>query len=329
MFYRVLVTPRSFAQWDDAPLRYLKEKGCLVERNPRQRPYTEAELAVAVSDADALLVGLDPVTPLVLAAAPRLKVVSKYGSGVDNIDREEATRRGIVVTYTPGANTEAVADFTFGMMLAAGRRIVEAHQSVREGRWERFLGVDLYGRTLGIIGTGRIGRAVARRSAGFEMKLLAYDIQIDCNWARNCGAEYVDLETLLRQSDFVSIHIALTDATRGLIGAALLDLMKPTAVLVNTARGGIVDEAALADALEQKKIFGAAMDVYSAEPVRDESLLSQERLVSTPHIGAYSRGALHNMGMAAARNLLNVLTGARPADVVNPEVYHAKEEGDS
>ncbi|HPZ64246.1 MAG: phosphoglycerate dehydrogenase [Dethiobacteria bacterium] len=323
MEYNVLVTPRSFAQWDRQPLDYLEQAGCRVERNPRRRPYTEEELIAAIGEADGLLVGIDPVTEKVMAAAPRLKVISKYGAGVDNIDLEAATRRGIVVTYTPGANSEAVADLTFGLMLAAGRLIVNAHCSVREGNWDRFLGVDLYGRTLGIVGTGKIGRAVARRARGFDMKVLAFTRNPDYEWAKSCGVTYTDLDNLLRESDFVSVHMALTPQTRNLINAQKLALMKPTSVIVNTARGGIIDEEALADALEKGIIFGAALDVYTEEPVKNERLLKLDRLVTTPHIAAYSRGALNQMGMEAADNLLRVLRQEKPepANLVNPEVF--------
>lgn len=326
---RVLITPRSFARWDDQPLRFLQEAGCRLERNQGQRPLTETEMVETVSGFDALLVGLDPVTEKVLAAAPGLKVISKYGAGLDNIDLKAATRRGVVVTYTPGANTEAVADLTFGLLLAAGRRIAEAHESVRLGRWEPFLGVDLWGGTLGIIGAGRIGRAVAWRARGFNMRVLAHDFSPDHSWAESCGVSYVGLEELMRQSDFVTVHLPLTNETRGLIGARLLKVMKPSAVLVNTARGGIVDEKALIDILKHGGIFGAALDVYSVEPLREKELLSLPRLVTTPHISAYSRGALLEMGITAADNLIRVLQHRRPKHVANPEVYDQIREGDS
>lgn len=318
---KVLITPRSFARWDDKPLRHLREAGCRLKRNPGQRPYTEAELIETAAEFDAFLVGLDPVTENVLAAAPRLKVISKYGAGLDNIDLEAATRRGVVVAFTPGANSEAVADLTFGLMLATGRRIVQAHESLRSGRWESFLGVDLWGATLGLVGAGRIGRAVACRARGFNMRVLAYDTSPDHNWAESSGVSYVELEELIRQSDFVSVHLPLTDKTRGLIGARLLEMMKPTAVLVNTARGGVVDEKALLEALERERIFGAALDVYSTEPPQNRELFPRGRLVTTPHISAYSRGALLEMGIQAADNLIRVLKGERPGDVANPEVY--------
>lgn len=328
MSFHVLVTPRSFAQWDDSPQILLEKSGFTVERNPLQRPLTEDELVERAQNADGLIVGIDPVSRRVIASARRLRVISKYGVGVDNIDLAAATRRGIVVTFTPGANTEAVADLTFGMLIAAARRIAEADRAVKEGRWERFMGVDIWGRTLGIIGAGQIGKAVARRAQGFNMKVIAFDVRTDREWAADAGVEYTGLEELMTRSDFIAIHLALTDATRGLIGRDLIGLMKQTAVLVNTARGGIIDEEALTKALNEGKIFGAALDVFSEEPVRNERLLAAQGLVATPHIGAYSRGALGMMGLIAAENLIAVFNGLKPEHVINPEAYNNLREGE-
>lgn len=322
MSLSVLVTPRSFAQWDETPLALLEKSGFLVKRNPFQRPLTEDEMVESISDVDALIVGIDPVSKRVLEAAGCLRVVSKYGVGVDNIDIETATERGVVVTSTPGANTEAVADLNFGMMIAASRRIAEADRAVKEGRWERFMGVDVWGRTLGIIGAGQIGKAVARRAAGFNMKVIAFDARHDLEWSASAGVDYVDLEQLIACSDFITVHLSLTPATRGLIDKKMISLMKPTAVFVNTARGEIIDEKALMRALEEGKIFGAALDVFSEEPVKDREFLAAKGLTATPHIGAYSRGALNTMGLMAVENLAAVLKGVRPVHVVNPEVYN-------
>ena len=214
-------------------------------------------------------------------------------------------------------------------MLAVGRRIVEAHESVRAGLWESFLGVDLWGKALGIIGTGRIGRAVAYRARGFNMQILSYDCNPDHCWAESCGASCVSLKDLMRQSDYVTVHLPLTEETRGLIGGDLLKLMKPSAILVNTSRGGIVDETALVEILKQDKIFGAALDVYCIEPLENKDILSSPSLLTTPHISAHSSGSLLKMGMMAADNLVRVLQNQRPEHVANPAVYKTIKEGDS
>jgi len=328
MGYRVLVTPRSFAQLDREPLTRLAESGCEVRRNPGERPLTEAEMVEAIAGTDGLIVGIDPVTDRVLAAAPGLKVISKYGAGVDNIDLADATHRGIVVTATPDANTEAVADLTLGLMLAAARGIAHAHAALREGNWQRHLGVDLWGRSLGLVGTGRIGKAVARRARSFDMQILAHDLYPDAAWASESRATYVSLEDLFSRSDFVSLHLPVTPSTRQFVNRRLLELMRPSAVLVNTARGGLIDEAALVEVLTGGGIFAAALDVFASEPLQDERLRSAPRVVLTPHIGASSRGAMLRMGQEAADNLLAVLAGQRPAHVVNPEVYGARQERD-
>jgi len=329
MSFQILVTPRSFAQWDEYPLVILERAGFTVKRNPLQRPLTEAEMVDSVRNIDGLIIGIDPVSEAVIESAGRLRVISKYGVGIDNIDILAATKRGIVVTFTPGTNTEAVADLTFGLMIAASRRIVAADRAVKEGRWERFMGVDLWGRSLGIIGAGQIGKAVARRAQGFNMRLLAFDTQPDLQWSASIGVEYVALEQLMARSDFVTLHLPLTSVTSGLIDKRLIGLMKKTSVLVNTSRGGIIDEAALTEALNEGKIFAAAMDVFSEEPVRNQQLLAARSLTVTPHIGAYSRGALNAMGLKAVENLVAVFNGTRPEYVVNPEAFNFKQEGET
>lgn len=322
MHHNILVTPRSFAKWDPSPLNLMESLGYLVKRNPRQQPFTESEMIEQIKNIDGVIVGIDPVTSKVIAAAERLRVISKYGVGLDNIDMEAATKRGIVVTSTPGANTESVADLTFGLMISVARRIIEADQALRAGRWERFMGMDIWGRTLGVIGTGRIGKAVVNRAKGFNMRIFAYDTWQDSEWAAAYGVKYVDLEQLMIESDFVSIHIALNDETCGLVDKKLINLMKPTGILVNTARGGIVDETALSEALRKGKIFGAALDVFTEEPLVEQHLLSTSGLSITPHIGAYSRGALENMGKVAVENMIAVLQGIKPEHVVNKAVYN-------
>ena len=260
-----------------------------------------------------------------LAAAPNLIVVAKHGAGLDNIDIETATAKGVAVTGAAGANAGAVAELAMGLLLGLARGIVLQDSRVREGSWSVATGKALEGSTLGIVGVGRIGRLVALRAAAFGMKVLAFDVAIDEEaslpedpWT------FADLDTLLRESDFITLHIPLTAETDGLIGEQALSMMKPTAYLVNTSRGGIVDEAALVRALSDKRIAGAALDVFATEPVAPSHplILERERTILTPHMGAYTDRALTETSLVTARNVVAALQGAWPPQAVNrPEVW--------
>ena len=266
-------------------------------------------------------------------AGPQLKVISQYAVGVDNIDLKAATDRCIVVGHTPGVLTESTADLAFGLLMAAARRIVEGAEYVKAGKWRTWhplllLGNDVHGATLGIVGMGRIGQAVARRAAGFGMKVLYYNRTPKRVEIPNVDARQVDLETLLRESDFVSIHTPLTEETRHMIGRRELAMMKPTAVLVNTARGAVVDTDALYEALKDGRIGYAALDVTDPEPLPpDHPLLTLPNVVVVPHIGSASTTARTRMGDLAVANLLAVLSGKRPPHVANPEVLERPECG--
>jgi len=317
MSIKVVITPRSFAATSPLPLKVLEERGYTIVRNPLDRPLNADELLELVRDADALIVGIDKVTRQVIENAPRLKVISKYGVGVDNIDLEAAAEKGITVTNTPEVNTEAVADLAVGLMLAAARQIPQADASMRQGQWKKFMGMALFGKTVGILGTGRIGRAVARRLRGFNTKLLLYDVRPDLSFAAEVHGEYVELARVLREADYVSVHLPLLPETRNLIREQELKLMKPNAVLINTSRGGIVEEKALVRALRERWIRAAALDVFAEEPPRDRDLLNLESAVFTPHIGAYTEEAVLLMGLEAAENVISVLEGKRPKNVVS------------
>jgi len=321
MAMRVLVTPRSFAKTDPTPQKMLEAEGLEVVRHSGEKPLDEAELEQLLVAVHGVIVGVDPLTARVIQSAQSLKAISKYGVGVDNIDLPAATERGIPVTITPGANAASVADLTLGLMLAVARRIPFADRSVRDGAWPRVVGREIGGKTLGLVGMGMIGRLVAKRAAGFAMKILAFDQQRDAAFAAEHGIEYTDLDDLLCRSDFVSVHLPLTASTRGLIGERALSRMKRAAYLVNTARGGIVDERALVQALKNGAIAGAALDVYSAEPPTDDELRRLPSVVLTPHMGAHTEEAVNNMGRDAAQNLLDALRGTLdPGIVVNKEV---------
>jgi glyoxylate reductase len=251
------------------------------------------------------------------AAGDGLKVIANMAVGYDNVDVEAAKKRGIAVTNTPGVLDETTADTAFMLLLAAARRLGESERTLRAGNWEwwgpkLFVGVDVWGKKLGIVGMGRIGQAVARRGRGFGMEVLYHNRSRNENAEKELAARYTDLEELLETADFVSVHTPLTDETRHLIGPGELDKMKPTAVLVNTSRGPVVDEGALADALSEGRIFAAGLDVYEEEPKVHPKLLALENAVLAPHIGSGSQETRDRMAVLAAENVVAVLAGEGP-----------------
>lgn len=262
----------------------------------------------------------------VMAAAPDLKVVANLAVGFDNIDIPAATRRRIVVTNTPEVLTETVADFAFCLLLAASRRLVEADAYARAGKWKTWAvmllaGQDLYRATLGLIGLGRIGSAVARRAKGFDMRVIYYDPYRRQDLEQQMEIEYRELNEVLREADFISVHVPLMDSTRHLISREQFGLMKKTAVFVNTSRGPVVDQRALAEALQAGQIFAAGIDVFEKEPVpADDPLLKLDNVVVAPHIASASVPTRIRMATLAAENLVAALQGKRPPNPVNPEV---------
>ncbi|MCW5982551.1 MAG: D-glycerate dehydrogenase [Bryobacteraceae bacterium] len=274
----------------------------------------------------------DKFTRDVLATLEGIRVIANVAVGFDNVDVAAATEAGILVTNTPDVLTDTTADLAFALMLAAARRLVEGHHFVHSGEWKKWaidllVGQDVHHRTLGIVGLGRIGQAVARRAGGFSMRILYSDAFRASEQAeRELKAEFVPLERLLGESDFVSIHVPLSAATRRLIGAEQLRLMKPTAILVNTSRGPVVDEGALAEALRGGVIGGAGLDVFEQEPKVHPGLLNQPRAVLAPHIGSASVETRRKMSMMAAENALAALEGRRPPNLLNPEAWERRSE---
>lgn len=266
-----------------------------------------------------------------LALAPRMRVLANMAVGYDNISVPDCTDRGVLVTNTPGVLTETTADLTWALLMATARRIPEAERVLKSGQWKSWyplmlVGQDVFGATLGIVGMGRIGQAVARRAQGFGMRILYANRRPDPAAETELGARFRSLDGLLRESDFVVILVPLSPATRNLIGARELALMKPSASLLVVARGGIVDEAALYDALVQKRIWAAGLDVWAMEPVpADHPLLGLENVVALPHIGSGSIATRTRMATLAAENLVAALTGKRPPSPVNPEVLEGRE----
>jgi len=318
---------RIFVTWPMEPeARAILERAGSVATSPSEDGLPEPELARSVADAEAIVpMGAHPVPASVIAAAPRLRIIAVAAVGYNLIDVAAATRRGILVTNTPGVLTETTADMAWALMLAAARRVVESDGLVRAGRWSGvkwslMLGDDVSGATLGIVGLGRIGKAVARRAAGFGMPVLYHSRHADPE-AVAIGAKYRSKTDLLREADFVVLAVPLTPDTRRLIGAAELALMKPTAFLINIARGPIVDEAALVEALRARRIAGAGLDVFEDEPRVHPGLLDLDRVVLTPHIGSASRATRLRMATRAAENCVAAVEGRRPPNLVNPEAW--------
>ena len=307
---------------------------CSAEVWEEELPPPKAVILEKVRGIDGLLCLLtDPIDAEVMdAAGPQLKVISQMAVGFDNVDVAEATRRGIPVGHTPGVLTEATADFAFTLLASAARRVVEAAAYVKAGRWKTWgptllLGADLWGATLGIIGFGRIGRAVARRARGFNMRLIYYDVRPNEEVAAELGAEYLPLDDLLRQADFVTLHVPLMPETYHLIGERELKLMKPSALLINTSRGPVVDPEALYQALVNGDIAGAALDVTEPEPIpMDSPLLTLPNCLIVPHIASASISSRNRMAEMAAANLIAGLKGERLPNCVNPEVYSGSDQ---
>jgi glyoxylate reductase len=306
----------------------LAEAGCEVVSYPADAPLTEAAIRDAVerSGSQGILSQVaDPLRETVLST-PGLRIVANVAVGFDNIDMAAATRHGVMATHTPGVLTDTTADFAFALIMAAARRVAEGDRLLRASRFhgwaiDMLLGQDVWGATLGLVGVGRVGGAVARRARAFDMRILYTDaVALPADVERELGATRVELDTLLAESDFVSLHVPLTPETRHLIGAPQLARMKSTAILVNTARGPVVDEAALVEALRAGHIFGAGLDVYEREPEVHPGLLELENVVLAPHIASGSVRTRSEMSVLAVRNLLAGLHGELPPDLLNPEV---------
>ncbi len=257
-----------------------------------------------------------------LDKAENLRVIARAGVGVDNVDLEAATARGVVVMNTPGGNTISTAEHAFGLMLALARHIPKAHMSMLEGRWDRklFMGAELRGKTLGIIGFGRIGQALGKRAQAFEMTVIAYDPYIPAEVAAAQNTELVDLDTLYARSDYISLHALITDETRGMINAQSIAKMKDGVRIINAARGALINEADLAEAIKSGKVAGAALDVYSAEPPKDNPLVGLDGVVHTPHLAASTADAQVAVAVEAAKLVVTALTQGEYSNVVNPAV---------
>jgi lactate dehydrogenase-like 2-hydroxyacid dehydrogenase len=319
----ILVTKRIYPE----AIEYLRQRA-EVDYVESDDGLAAPELAARIGGKQGVVSQLtDKFPPEMIDGLAGIRVIANVAVGFDNIDLPAATRRGILVTNTPDVLTDTTADFAFTLLLAAARRVVEAHQYVHSGQWTKWridllVGQDVHHRTLGIFGMGRIGQALARRARGFSMRILYHDAQPAPEpIEKELGLELVSSERLLRESDFVSLHVPLLPETRHLIGAPQLRMMKPTAILVNTSRGPVVDEAALAEALDQRVIAGAGIDVFEREPQVDPLLLKLENVVLAPHIASASVDTRRKMSMMAAENAVAALEGQRPPNLLNPELW--------
>ena len=304
---KILTTPRSYGRDMPELFAQLEAAGYEVVKNTTGGILEKEQMKALIADCVGVIVGVDPLDAEVLACAPRLRAIAKYGVGVDNIDMEYCEAHGIRVSRTVGANSEAVADYAMALMLAAARSVPVIDRRCRELNWGKLTTRDVSHATLGLFGLGAIGRLVAKRAQGFDMKVIAYDPCWPEAFARENHIERADAETIFRTADFISLHLPLTPETEGFVGERELGMMKPDAILINTARGGLVDEAALLRALQENRIGGAGLDAFAHEPPEDDGWFAQDNVVLGAHCAASTRGATRNMGRMATENLLRDL----------------------
>ncbi len=322
MSWKILITARTFEVVGKPAIEFLKSKGCEITIPPKWGPLSGAELLEQLNGHDAVLCSPDAYHADVFDTqeGKALKIISRWGVGYDSINIPDATAAGIPVAYTPGLLDEAVADYAFALLLTMARRTYSVHQTMREGGWKAEWGVDLGSKTLGVIGCGRIGRAVVKRASGFNMKVLSYDVMPHPD-AKAMGVDFVDLDTLLKESDFITIHAALNEENKGMIGVEQLKSMKSDAILVNTARGAHVNEEALARALNEGWIAGAALDAFNKEPLpKNHPFRSTPNLLLSPHQASSSRETGERVSMAAAQAIVDLMEGRHPKLLVNPEI---------
>ncbi|MGQ9781140.1 MAG: phosphoglycerate dehydrogenase [Nitrososphaeria archaeon] len=315
---RMVITSKSYGVYCKDALKIL-ERFAVVER---KAVITGEEMGAVLRDCDAIILGNEKLGREDLLAANRLRIIARHGVGVDNVDLDAATERGIVVTYTPQSNSDSVAEYTIMLMLNILKNFHKGSSELLKGNWARYLGFELMGKTVGIVGFGAIGRRVAKKLSGFDVRILAYDPFVKEEDIRLCGAIPVSLEELLRSSDIVTLHVSLSPETRHLLNKEMLKLMKKTAFLINASRGSIVDEKALYESLEAKDIAGAALDVFEQEPVqRDNPILKLDNVVLSPHMANFTIEALTRMDMMNAEDLRRFFCGERPLYVANPKVF--------
>jgi len=304
---KILITPRSFAKHCKQPYERLREAGLEVIDNPVGDILTKEQMITHLQDVDAVILGVDPMCEDVLVATDQLAVISKYGVGTDNIDLDVAKKRHVEVTITKDANCAAVADYSFALILAVARRVTEIHNGCVAGDWSKKVAVDVYGKKLGILGLGAIGQGVAERATGFAMDIYGYDVTYDEGFMAKHNIKKAGLEEIMEECDFISIHMPLIPSTKHIIDKKMLALAKENLIIVNTARGGIVNETDLYEALKNKEIYGAGLDVFEQEPAHESKLLELDNVVVGSHCAASTVDAVNTMSHMAVDNVLRVL----------------------
>jgi D-3-phosphoglycerate dehydrogenase len=316
---QVIVTPPMLADFPEA-FAPLEARGVGVSINRGDYPMNAVALARCVGDAHAAIVGLDEVSEDFFARCPNLRILARNGVGMDTVDLAAASRHGVLVTTPLGANSTSVAELAIGLLIALVRQVIPTHNTVQSGIWRRTQGMELSGKTLGIIGLGRIGKKVAHRAQAFDMQVIANDIAPDVAFAVENKISLVSFDEILTCADVISLHVPLTDLTHNMLNAVAFARMKPGAVLINTARGGIIDSAALADALDSGHVSGAALDVHSVEGQIDAVLAGRDNVITTTHLGAFTRESLFRTTEMAVQSILNLMDGIQPVGLINPEV---------
>jgi len=328
MSYRVLVTDKNLSHCIDAK-EMLKKNDCKLDIEDLNcvddRKKDNKRLSI-IDRYDAVIAGGERWDEKYFQkAAGKLKVLSRFGVGYDHVDLKAATKYGVVVTNTPGANAASVSELAITLMLALTRNLCFLHQEIRKGEWNQKSTFEFGGKTVGIVGLGEIGKVLVQKISGFKVKILAYDIERNVEFASKYHVNYVKLDELLKNSDYVTLHVPLIPATKKMISEKELKLMKKGAFLINTARGPLVDECALIEALQKKEIAGAGLDVFENEPLEKDSLLHNlDNIIITPHIAATTKEASENMAIAAAENIISILNYKKPNSILNPEVYLQK-----
>lgn len=318
MARKVLVTATNYSTYCAAAKALLEENGIEVIENPYGRPMTREELLAVIGDINGVVVGVDTWNEEIFAHAPKLRAMARFGVGVDNIDLAAAKAHGIRVTNAKGMNSNPVAELTVGLILSTLRNVPAFNASIREGKWDRFMGRDLAGMTVGLLGFGDIAQRVAKKLSGFDVSICAYDLYPNLEKAKELNVEMVSMEEVLHRADVVCMHLPSLPSTHHIMDARTFGMMKDCSYFINTARGALVDETALAQALRSGKLKAAAIDVFEQEPVRgDNPLFALPNLFATPHTAAETYDTYHNVGLATARQLLDVFAGKKPNNLLN------------